>query len=261
MKRTLLITALALSMAVPAFAQQSGQQSQKAQAQGTVDSYRIVAIEGEPDGHVLVRITPTRTQRGQDTFTYIDLGPARQLEDRNVNIGADQDLVAIGYLGRINGVPILVAERFELEGQRFALQDQRRQTARQDQRRQFQQGADAPVHLVRGEVEAIKDFSIKGIKNDHRLIKVSDAERPDRTWVVDLGDTNKLQQLDLKKGDRVLVQGRSARIEGKPVLRATQLAEVVTLDENLERFQDQRAQQLRNQAQQSARAQQQQESR
>lgn len=260
MKRSMLIAALVLSLGIagPAPAQQQGQQDQQTRTQGTIDSFRIVAFEGPQDEHLIVRITPQRGQK--DTFTYVDLGSARKLKQQNVRVGRDMNLVAIGYLGRIHGVPVLMAERFELEGDRYALQraDRQRQTARADRQRQFaqqdrqrqfaqqdrqrfqrqQRFRDPAVHLIAGEVESIKDFSIQGIQDDHRLIKVIDPTGTDRTWIVDLGEKGQLQELDLQKGDRVFVQGRAARIEGKPVLKATQVAEVVTVDRNLAQIQE-----------------------
>lgn len=299
MKPTVLITVVTFAVAFSGTAlaqQQSGtQQTDTSRVSGTIDSYRIVALEGEPDGHLIVRITPKRSATGEDTFSYIDLGPARQLKGQNLRFDRDQEIVAIGYLGQFQGVPILVAERIDLDGQRYALQqpgqqqtaqpqrdqfrqDRSRQFRQQDfQRRQSQQPRferrdmqrhrdtgrlgfqqrdrqqrayqrqeqDPAVHLVRGEVEAIKDFSIRGAQDDHRLIKISDAEQPDRTWIVNLGEKGKLEKLDLQEGDRVMVQGRTARIDGKPVIRATQLAEVVTLDEDLNRFQEQQSRSAR----------------
>lgn len=116
-----------------------------------------------------------------------------------------------------------------------------RQKARE--KRQRNQPQQQPVS-VRGTVEAVKDFQISGIDAQHRLIKVR-SERTGKTWVVDLGETNRVAQLGIEKGDRVMVQGEPARINDRPVLRASQLAQVVALN----RQTDQRAEQQRQRQQ------------
>lgn len=157
--------------------------------------------------------------------------------------------------------------------------DQFQQQARQDQmRRQYRDpsmhtgAAQGQMPVIRGEVVSTRDFSIAGVDDKHRLIKVSDARQQGRTWVVDLGPANALQDLDLKEGDRVMIQGEAGRIEGRPVLRAVQVAEVVQLErdfatrtdtqqptQRLDEMQRERQQSQQDRAQQSAQARQKQQ--
>lgn len=128
---------------------------------------------------------------------------------------------------------------------------------RQRTRDPFARETGQRLPVIRGEVVSMRDFSIQGVQDRHRLIKISDAREPGRTWIVDLGPTNAVQQLNLQEGDRILVRGQRGRVEGRPILRATQIAQFIDLEREFQT--QQQSQRQEDQAQQSARARQQQE--
>lgn len=324
MKRTLMTAAFACSLVLagPALAQESIYDqnyeygSYEATTSGTVDSFRIVNLQGTQDEHVVVRVQPQTTGAGYE-FAFVHLGSRNDLRNQGIRIYADQNLTAHGQMGRINGRPVLFAERVTLDDKAFTLgpamrtyrdartfpaerapeleqRDYRdRQTARDYQERRmrtqedydevwpyeerrtdggmgemppsaepFEGSYDRPrnygeqprreytdydritrsyegretgePYVIRGEVTSVRDFDIAGVSNAHRLIKIADTTRPgaETTYIVDLGPSDgPLADMELERGDRVMVQGHAARIEGRPVLHATQVAQVFAGDD------------------------------
>lgn len=76
-----------------------------------------------------------------------------------------------------------------------------------------------------GKVIDSMDVQLKGVAgNGHRLLKVrsSDGEK----MVVDVGAVGSLDKIDLTRGDFLIATGRSARINGRPVLYAKYVGEL-----------------------------------
>lgn len=144
---------------------------------------------------------------------------------------------------------------------RRSSQDQARQMQQQDQYRQSQQYSQDQYRLqssqyadqsqvIRGEVLSTRDFSLEGQDKRHRLMKVKDASQAGLNWVIDLGPTDGLTEVDLEKGDRVLVQGQSGRLEGRQIVRATQVAKIVDIErKDMAQLQSQSSPQLSSQQQ------------
>lgn len=150
MKRIIMIAALTCSVAVagPAVAQQEesiydqnyAYGSYETVTSGSIDSFRVVDLQGFEDEHVVVRVQPRTTGAGYE-FAFVHLGPRSHLRNRGIQIAADQNITARGQMGRISGRPVLFAERVVLDGREYALGPVER-TSRDAQ--QFQQRQSDP---------------------------------------------------------------------------------------------------------------------
>jgi hypothetical protein len=81
--------------------------------------------------------------------------------------------------------------------------------------------------LVRGTVQDVRDVTLKGVPDKHRLIKIATPEG--RHVIADLGTGKGFQDLNLQQGDRVVLLGEAARINDRPVVKARFAAELVAL--------------------------------
>ena len=79
--------------------------------------------------------------------------------------------------------------------------------------------------VVVGEITDMKDVTLKGIDSSHKIVKIENDTG--KTMYINLGamDTPP-QDLKMEKGDRLLVIGKNARINGKPVLHAQYVGEL-----------------------------------
>jgi hypothetical protein len=123
-------------------------------------------------------------------------------------------------------------------GQQYAMprQQQNQQQSRwqQDQQRQQQgltrvrgaQGFDAQNQLayIQGRITDMTDVSLQGVPEQHRLVKVQLGQN--QTVVADLGTREQFDQLNLQTGDTVFVYGNPIRIDDRPVLLASHVAEL-----------------------------------
>ncbi len=71
---------------------------------------------------------------------------------------------------------------------------------------------------VFGEVVDVRDIQFKGVPVKHRLVKIRNKQG--NTLVVDLGDATRTNTSIAKKGARIFVVGKEARVNGDPVLYA-----------------------------------------
>lgn len=119
--------------------------------------------------------------------------------------------------------------------QQFNRWDQQRQANQQpdqlidnyQQRDRMQDtGFDQQVkhNVVQGKITSMKDVSLAKVADQHRMVKLE--SQSGKKIIVDLGAKQQLGELNLKKGDRLMVYGVPARINGKPVLFATRVAEL-----------------------------------
>lgn len=73
--------------------------------------------------------------------------------------------------------------------------------------------------IVMGQVVDTINVNLAGVAgNGHRLVKIQN--RDGKRMVVDLGVEGGLEGLELSPGDRIVATGKSARIDGQPVLYA-----------------------------------------
>lgn len=87
-----------------------------------------------------------------------------------------------------------------------------------------QQQAERGNRMVVGRVVEVRTVQVKGIDEKHNLVKI---ERSGKRIIVDLGTEDEQGWIaDLEPGDLLFASGRSARINGRPVLMAKWAAEV-----------------------------------
>lgn len=71
--------------------------------------------------------------------------------------------------------------------------------------------------MVMGEVQDARDVRLKGVAgNGHRLLKIKNSKG--QQMVLNLGQPSNLGDLNLREGDTIIASGKTARINGKPVL-------------------------------------------
>lgn len=258
MKRTTLIATplIALALALPAAAemqdnqnrqsQQAGsqykqqqQQQQQQQRQirisGELIDFRTVKLQGQKDKHMLGKV---RMDSG-DTVV-IDLGPAKRLKQQNFKLRKGQQAQVTGRPGRINDRPIVIVDRYVGDGQftlivpaaTLASQSGQAHGSGEGQvmamptpRQRAQRGS--PVHAF-GKLVDLQEVDLNKVPDPHRLAKLQLSGG--RTVIVDLGTDEQLQDISLKKGEYVMIRGALGRINGKPVVFATTVADVVQID-------------------------------
>lgn len=220
--------------------QRPGPRQQQARIDGQLQDVRTITVQGDQgqrDKHVVGKI---RLQDGRTAV--VDFGKKSELQRQQAQMQRGQQVRGHAAGGRIDAVPVLVVYDFTLdqEGRRYttSADRQRRQDQQQRadrQRRQPQRDRMARRGLPRmdevvltGDVVSLRDVTIKGHDRDHRLIKVK--TEAGRIYVVDLGNADVRSKLDLSKGDRVIVAGRAARVGGRPVVLASQFAEMIDVD-------------------------------
>lgn len=96
--------------------------------------------------------------------------------------------------------------------------------SRSAQQRSDKQG----LRTVRGTIDSFKTFAIDG--EDHRFVKIRD-ERTGKSHIANIGQVDAIADIDLRPGDRVTIQGESARLNGKSVLLATRLSQEFELNQ------------------------------
>ena len=82
--------------------------------------------------------------------------------------------------------------------------------------------------LLRGRLIETRDVQLQGISDEHRLAKL--RTRSGRTAIVDLGTKDQLEDIKLSNGEWIAVTGQLGRINGKPVVFATHVADIATID-------------------------------
>lgn len=90
-----------------------------------------------------------------------------------------------------------------------------------------QQAGEQTNTLLVGQIIDARDVTLAASAGDrHRLLKVRPADT-NREVVVDIGvPRGEIAQADFSKGDRIIAMGKPARINGRPVLFAANVAEL-----------------------------------
>lgn len=271
--------------------QQMGQQQAQRQhtVTGVLQDVRTVRIQGEQDKHVLGKL---RTRDGRTLV--VDLGTQKDL--KGVTLRRNQPLAVQGKVGRINQRPVLMAEKIrgtpqpeatltivrvipldrqaiqamsrQQGGQQSARQQFQRQqqtgqqpmAQRQQNLRQFRNTPGTVGALIEGELVDLRLVRVQGHPHRHLLAKVQNDQ--DQTTVIDLGpsDNKDLQDVNLKKGEIIAAVGEFGRINNRPVLVATHVSDLVTIDREFDQ-QFQQAQQAGYQQQEQQKPQRQQQQR
>lgn len=109
--------------------------------------------------------------------------------------------------------------------QRFNNQQRFQDPQRFENQQRFNNNQRFPT--VTGKLVDLRSVQIEGIDDSHNLAKLQTSQG--RTLIIDMG-TQELDELNLQRGDRVSVSGKVGRINGKPILFADQMAEIVQID-------------------------------
>lgn len=199
---------------------------------GRLEGYRTFDLRNERQPRVYGKV---RTQ--DDQLVVMDLGTVRDLRQQQVDLQRGMRITGRGAAGRVNDMPVLVVSTMELDGERFRSSDRERhrqasQQASQERKRaqihdQPAGGQESRNLIVMGKLDDLRDVSLKGVRDEHRMVKLDSFHRGQ--VVVDLGTDKDVQGLNLRKGDTVVISGRPARVNNLPVIRAEQVAEIASV--------------------------------
>lgn len=226
--------------------QQKKQQKQNrvATVTGKLQDVRTVNIRGDGP-HVLAKLS---TKSGKTVV--VDLGRPQDLTGRKFRRG--QEISALGRGGRINGKPVIVADRIRDRSQREPVltivrivplppiavvpragaddardSGQRQQRAQQEQEQQ-QQASSSFRHVISGKLLETREFTLKGESAKHVLARIETPQG--RRILVDLGTREDMKDVKLTNGELIAATGRFARINGRPVLFADHIADMVSIN-------------------------------
>lgn len=225
--------------------QQAADQPRQIRARGTVGGFREARIDGEEE-HTLMLI-----ELDDGDTVLVDLGPQADLQD--VDLQQADRVVVTGRPDRLQGQPLLVAERIAREEE----QDRQARIFRRDLQDDQAWRAEQLVpgrhtmygtHKYRttikahteealqeagktraGQVEPAGGVSIDGTIDsfrkapvdggrEHTLMKVTLEDG--QSFIVDLGPQADPAELGLEQDDQVTIKGRWDEVEGRRVLRA-----------------------------------------
>lgn len=233
--------------------QQSQDQKRVATVTGKLQDVRTVNLKGE-GRHVLAKL---QTRSGKTIV--VDLGRPQDLIGRKFRRG--QELSALGRPGRINGKPLIVADKLrdpsqreptltivrivplppmalaqgqpgeaQQAGDRRQMQQRRQQQQKMQQQRKqkAQQQASSARHVISGKLLGTREFTLKGESDKHVLARIETPQG--RKVLVDLGTREGLQDVKLTSGELIATTGQFGRINGRPVLFADHIADLVSIN-------------------------------
>lgn len=223
------IAALALLLPAGAFAQSSSGQSIRQQSKeggqrgsrfgqqqtvsGQIEGFRHFRSGRGQGAHSLIRLN-----LDDGRTLIIDAGPKRKLDQFRLQQG--DRLQAQGRLvTTAGGSRTLVADRLRIDGTTVTVQrrdaQQRRGTFAG---RSTQRQTGRPVSLS-GSVEGFRHIRVRnnqGQRQTHTLAKIQLENG--RTTFVDLGPKQRLDRLNLQKGETIRVQAQPGAIDGRHIL-------------------------------------------
>jgi hypothetical protein len=216
-----------------AFGAQSDRSSQSQQGQrqntssqqrqtisGTVDSVRQaewVASSGQREKRAITRL---ELENGRTEF--VDVGSQSKL--RNLGLNSGDEIQLRGQYATVGGRRVFMADQIRVDGEMFTVQRSQQQRQGSQARTQSMRSSQASTRSIQGTVQGFRHVFLRpseGQREQHSLVKVQ--LQNGRTLVVDLGPRQKLDDVKLRKGQRITVQGRTGRIDGRPVFFAEQL--------------------------------------
>ncbi len=234
-RRVIVLLAITLAFTGAAVAQQQRGQSRSQQSQSqqqrqsqrqSEDRARIVA---DPQGWVMIGYD-TDGDQNVDAYEYIHIYDLRQAEQRSrqrsggqsrtqlrqTRPGRGQDSQMMQGRGRQDSQMMQGRGRqgsmMQGRGQEQWLQtgQQQRPGSAATQRRQ-----------VSGTVRDLKQIQLAQQRQKHTFAKVRTQQG--RTVVVNLGPSNRVNQLNLSQGDRIQAQGVVSMVNQRPVLMSNQV--------------------------------------
>lgn len=221
--RTALICAAALfAAATPGAAQETSvrQQSQEQAATATGEQGEEPATLSELQGKILrekevsvygtdvkSKLVLLELENGQRLA--VDLGPVTALKSEVLKEG--ESVTVHGGMVKVGEEPVFLAHQLDAGGQSFKIERPLTQdlTGGGGQSRQFQ---------MNGVVENTQNVDVRG-GGGQNVVVLLHNERGKRV-LVDLGPVSGMQEMQLKKGDRIAVTGHSVRIGDRAILFA-----------------------------------------
>ncbi len=187
---------------------QPGLQQKEQELRGTISDIKTVRpAAGKSDSTVVL----LKTDQGRKIA--VDLGPSSELEEADLNMG--ESITVHGTVARLQGKPYFFARHVTAGEQEI------------DIRRPIPKGAEelqgmgASGQKFQGKLDKLRDVGVKGEKDKHRvaILKTAQGQR----MYVDLGPKSQLQDVSIKQGDQVSLQGTMASVKGRSILMAQQL--------------------------------------
>lgn len=203
------------------------------EVEGRLVALRTLQHEGE--SHLLAKIV------GTDGEPFVlDLGSVDELRRTGVRLRGGQNLQASGTSGRAAmGERLIVVDRFRADDGPIVIVGVPRNARHGEQglsvgqRAQHRRSGPRGV-LVQGTVAGTRDVDLQGSDDTHRLVKLATPEG--RTVVVDLGEADALgDDLTIEQGEQLAIIGRIGRVNGRPVIFATHVADVAMIDREHDR--------------------------
>jgi hypothetical protein len=168
-------------------AQASRQSSKRHKISGQVTNKKNVAVRGVT--HVVVQV---KQQDGKHIAA--DLGPQSGL--KNVNVAKDSQITAQGLLTKAGDKPVLLARSITIDGSSHQLDRQPRK--------------------FEGTVVSTRQIPVRG--QQHTLVVMKTEAGKQR--LVDLGRSDRLQELDLRKNAQISVRGVPLKVNDRPLVMA-----------------------------------------
>ena len=209
---------------------------QRLQTEGEIVDVQFKQYQGfgEPNA-----VATVRRDNGQEID--VDLGPVSNLRDQGRRMRRGQRVSVEGEPGRLNGAPILVADRLVGDGQVTNIDpDMRRRGPRQnarDGRRQQRQGGRDMGRLegrqvaVVGDVRSTRTVGLRDSDAEHMLVVLSTSQG--RTVTVDLGPVEQVED-EINQGDTLAAVGTLRGLSGdRRVIVADRLGVLRQIDRDV----------------------------
>jgi len=198
-------------------AEQNRATSQRVKLAGTLDGFRRVQIRsGERTAdHTFVRVS---LRDGESAI--VDLGEEAALEDLDLQKG--ERIQVRGETAQLNsGQEVIRADAISVTKQLT-----RETSLKQNKKR-----------TLEGEIADFRNIKLGDARKDHLFVKLKLEDG--KSAVVDFGPGASMSQLGLDEGDRVIIRGGMAKIDGKSILCAKSMRVIDPLESDQERSNNQ----------------------
>lgn len=219
--------------------QMQGSTQPMTQVFGTIAEMKTVQLRGKQgETHQALLL---ETEEGRRIIA--DLGPSEQLQGMKLEKGKEIGL--IGRTGRVGDRVVLFTEKVKYGQQEKTIERPEGETKRRTQLEQkhqqmamkFQQPTKAKSQKLKGQVVQQKEVGFQGRTDTNTVVLMQTEEG--KHLVVDLGPTEELQEVDIKQGVPVEVEGTLVTVGDRLVVMGEQL-NVGQKQVSIQRKQDQR---------------------
>ena len=187
---------------------------------GQVVALRTRYMNGEQ--HLFAQVI---TREGEALL--FDLGPTESLRASQVTFLQRSDLRARGRESRLGSWPVLLVEQFQLDGGPMVHVDTGGQERDARAGSSGQAAGQGPSVALGGTIEDTRLFTLEGQVRPHRFVRVRLGDG--RRVMVGVG-IEPLNGVQLNPGDKVWVRGQVGRINQRPVVFATWVANPTAVD-------------------------------